>query len=184
MNDGQIKCINCGGNLLIAANGKERNCPYCDSVFRIEEKTGDLHSRNTPYAQEALDEDRNASEIVRNICGSSGFDSLYGKAGYLLEDYSKYDKAKQKFAIGEGEEIYLIFDATILGSCKKGFAAGAKGLHYCADGRNAHMIPWNQFKSVEIRKKAGNLFLNREEFNTASDSGKLYKILTEVQKNL
>lgn len=185
MNAGQIKCLNCGGTLQLSANGKEKNCPYCDSVFQIEEKTGDFDSRCIAGGQEsACETSRNFSEIVRNICGRCGFDSVYGKAGYSLENYGKYLKAKQYFAIGADEDIYLIFDATILGSCKKGFAVCTTGLYYCADGHNAYVISWNQFKSVEIRKKAGNIFIGNAEFNAGTDSGKLYKIFMDIQNAL
>lgn len=185
MGDKQMKCSNCAGILLMSANGKEKICPYCDSVFIVKEnmcESGKQYVANEHSNSEETGQ--HITEIVRGICGKSGFESVYGKAGYSLGNYSKYKKAQTNFGIGKSEDIYLIFDATILGSCKKGFAICTTGLYYCSDGKDAYVIRWDKFKSVGIRKEGGSIFIGSAEFLTAGDSKELYTILINIQENL
>ncbi len=62
--------------------------------------------------------------------------------GWLLQ------KARKNLGIPASENVYLIHDDTIFGTCKKGFAICESGM-YSRRKQNRH-IPWAEFKTMQI----------------------------------
>lgn len=180
----ELKCPNCAGSLQLSADGTRKICPYCDAEFIIRPDTSAGIDWENSQESKAIQPPVNPVEIVKPICANSGFDSIYGAVGHSLMGTGKYNNAKKNFGIANGEDAYLIFDATILGSCKKGFAVCTTGFYYSADGSTAFVITWDRFKSVDIVKTKWGLSVGGAEFNTGNDCEKLYSILTDIKNNL
>lgn len=180
----ELKCPNCAGSLQISADGTKKTCPYCDSEFIIRLDTNtEVHVENKRESK-AVQTPQNPVEVIKSICVNSGFDSIYGAVGHSLIGTGKYNNAKKNFGIANGEDAYLIFDATILGGCKKGFAVCTSGFYYSANGSVAFVISWDQFKSVNILKSHWGLTVGGAEFNTGNDGDKLFTILTDIKNSL
>lgn len=94
----------------------------------------------------------------------------------------KYTKAKTYFRIPDNEEIYLIYDATVFGSCQKGFAICSNGLYYSED--RIGYIGWEDFKSLNISKGITGLKIGDLLFSTGLDGKKLMMILKSLQEYL
>lgn len=181
MKNNEMKCPNCAGTLQLSSDKTKKICPYCDAEFVIQ-----VHS-NTPEKTMKVNDNKpiprqDPASFINSICANSGFDSVYGAVGLSLIGTNKYNKAKKHFKFLDGEDAYLIFDATVLGSCKKGFAVCTTGFYYSADGENAYVISWDDFKNVNIYKEKGKLRINGKEFLTGNDGEKLYTILTDIQR--
>ena len=76
----------------------------------------------------------------------------------------------------------MIYDETIMGGCKKGFALCTTGFYYCK--QQSGYIPWNEFKNLKVRKSMGEIIVGSEEFNTAGDSKQILMILLNIQELL
>lgn len=180
----EFKCPNCAGALQISADGTRKICPYCDAEF-ILPSNPDVqvvveHEQEINVKQQLV----SPVEIVKSICVNSGFDSIYGAVGPSLIGTSKFNQAKKNFGIANGEDAYLIFDATVFGGYKKGFAVCTTGFYYSADGSHAFIISWDKFKSVNIVQKRSFLEIGGAEFNAGNDSKKLFEILTALKSSL
>lgn len=178
----EVKCPNCAGTLQFSEDRTTKICPYCDAVFMIQS----MQTANTVDVKSDVKtvQIKNPTEIVQRICANSGFNSIYGAIGFSLIGTNKFNNAKKNFGIVNGEDAYLIFDATIFGGCKKGFAVCTNGFYYSANGLNAYVITWNDFKAVSVVKRRGFLIVGNAEFNSGNDCIKLYDILTSIKNSL
>ena len=73
----------------------------------------------------------------------------------------------------------MIYDETILGSCKKGFALCTTGFYYCQE--RAGCIPWEDFKNIKVSKNFGLTSVGNMDFNTSTDCKKVVMILQSLQ---
>lgn len=130
--------------------------------------------------------EENIVDCIINACNSVKIDSLYCVVGNPIVSPSvkKYINAKAYFNIPDHEDVYMIYDETILGGCKKGFALCTTGFYYCK--QQSGYIPWNEFKSLRIEKSLGGVIVGSEEldFNTSGDSKQIRMILLGIQELL
>ncbi len=77
-------------------------------------------------------------------------DDLSVKLGTpIASDIPKYAKAVNRFAIPQDEKIYLIYDETLFGSCKVGFAITSSGLFYRHKKQAGHCA-WAELATLRI----------------------------------
>ena len=87
------------------------------------------------------------------------------------------------FRIPDNEEIFLIYDSTILGNCGKGFAICTTGIFYCESGLG--YLDWNQFKNANLSYNLfTGLLIGNESFNAGTDGKNLLMILKSIQEYL
>lgn len=129
-------------------------------------------------------EQKNMDFIVSSYQGMK-LDDLFFEVGnpIRIQSSKKYEKAQLYFNIPSDEEIFFIYDDTVMGSCKKGFALCSSGYYYCTN--RSGYIPWEQFAEIDISKCFAGIKIGREEFTPQSgDCKKLITILKNIQENL
>lgn len=140
-------------------------------IFAIQNKTETM-KENTDF-------------IVRS-CEGIKFDSLYCEMGSptIPSTSKKYQKAKLYFKIPDNEDVFFIYDSTVLGSCKTGLAICTSGYYYSLN-KNGY-IPWKEFVSVDISKCFGGIRIGKEEFttSTSTEAKKIMMILKGIQEYL
>lgn len=133
--------------------------------------------------ENSTEEKTDIVECIIHSCNSVKMDSIYCEMGNPITMSSrKYINAKAYFGIPDSEDIYMIYDETILGGCKRGFALCTSGFYYCR--KQSGYIEWSKFKDLKITKSMGAIIVGTEEFNTASDSKQILTILLTMQELL
>lgn len=129
---------------------------------------------------ESDERERYVDAIIRS-CNCVKLDSVYCEIGSpkISSQSHKYNNAKLYFNIPDTEDIYMIYDETILGSCKKGFALCTTGFYYCQE--RAGCIPWEDFKNIKVSKNFGLTSVGNMDFNTSTDCKKVVMILQSLQ---
>lgn len=127
---------------------------------------------------------KNDTDFIVRSCKDIKIDNMYCEVGNptIQPSSKRYQKAKLYFNIPDHEDIYFIYDNTVLGSCKTGFALCTSGYYYCVSQKG--YIPWEEFVSVSISKCFGGIQVGREEFTTSGEGKKLIMILKSIQEYL
>ncbi len=134
-----------------------------------------------------LDGDKGAktlgTDFIVKAAHSVNIDNVYFEAGNpcISPSSRKYSNTRKNLKIPNGEDIYLIWDATILGGVRKGFALCTTGLYYCTKAPG--FIDWERFSKVKIEKSAGGISIADEEFLCAIDDDML-KLLHNLQERI
>ena len=134
---------------------------------------------------ESEDQEDHHIKVIIQACASSRMDSIYCEIGQptIPLSSSKYINAKKNFKIPDKEIVFLIYDATILGGCRKGIAICDGGLYYF--GNRAGVINWSQFKNITLSYGLTGLKIGDELFSVGGGDGKnLLLILKTIQENL
>ena len=128
-----LKCLNCGGRLEINLNREKSFCPYCDSEFSVYRKLNE-----------------NLEEVKKLCYRFKDTESCVASSPYL-ETSQIGQKARKNFEIPLSEKIFLICDATVWQTCKKGFAVCSGGLYLRGNADNkSHHYTWERFKTMDI----------------------------------
>ncbi len=108
------------------------------------------------------------------------WNSAYCEAGnpVVPQSSKKYQRAKLYFGIPEEDEIFLIYDSTVFGNCKKGFALCTSGFYYCLS--NSGNISWDKFALVKISKCISGLQIDKKEFTV--ETGVRNNLLTVLER--
>lgn len=124
---------------------------------------------------------RDTDFIVRS-CNSLKISDAYCEVGNpkILQSSKRYQKAKLYFNIPDNEDIFFIYDNTVLGSCKTGFALCTTGFYYCI--KQNRYIPWEEFVFVNISKCFCGIKIGEEEFTMGGEANKLITILKSIQE--
>ncbi len=138
--------------------------------------------------KEVIDSDKDSvkqfgtDEIIK-AAHSVEIESPYFEVGNpTIESSSrKYFNAKRNLRIPDNEEIFLIFDATILGGVRKGFAFCTTGLYYCTS--KPGYMDWNKFSKVPVIESTSGVKIGSEDF-LCSDEKEMLKILTNLQERI
>ncbi len=121
-----------------------------------------------------------------HACEGISVDKMYCEVGSptIPQSSGKYQKAKRYFNIPDSDELFLIYDNTVLRNCKKGFALCTSGFYYCL-GKSEYIL-WDKFASVKIAKSFGGFQVDGAEFVTSSsgDSLQLLTVLISIQESL
>lgn len=128
--------------------------------------------------------DSNISDIIIKACHTVSIDSIYCEVGnpIISATSKKYLNARSNFGIPSSDDIYFIYDATVLGGCQKGFAICTSGIYY--NGKIRGHWSWNIFKGLYISCGFLGLKMGDEEFSSGSDGKKVMIILGSIQESL
>ncbi len=132
------------------------------------------------------DEDNKTYEtdFIIQICNRDKINSTYCEVGHpvILASSKKYSDAKVNFQIPDKEDIFLIYDSTVFGGCRKGFAICTTGIYYCENKKG--YIDWEQFRSVDISLGFSGLKIANELFVVSGSGKQLLMILKSIQEYL
>lgn len=132
-------------------------------------------------------EESSVERLVKTVCSKAQFTSTYGKSADDLRkiNYEKCDKAVNNFKIPKDETLYLIFDGTILGSCKTGLVLAGDKV-YCKDTLKSKVYSWEEFSKIKLEKQTfGNIQIGSDfTLNAATDANKIMAILNEIRENM
>lgn len=132
------------------------------------------------------DIDENDTDFIIQACHCVNMNLTYCEMGepIMAASSKKYADAKVNFRIPDDEDIFLIYDATILGGCRKGFAICTAGIYYCQS--RVGFWDWGQFKSINVSHSVfTGLLIGNESFTVSGGDGKnLLMILKTIQEYL
>jgi len=157
-----------------------------DSLYGIDyltENKGSNYQKSSKKSGSMAKQEKNNINFIVRSCNGIKIDSVYCEIGSPINPaYSKrYEKAKVYFNITDNEEIFLIYDATVFGNCKQGFALCTNGFYYCE--KKSGYLDWNQFRSVKISKSFFGLTIGDVSFN-CDDCKKIMMVLQGIQEYL
>jgi|GEM_PF-3292899 len=186
-----LKCPSCGANLDGQPVDGVLTCTYCGSRFisRDAQKSAaamaGARAGKTHYEQ-SFD---TIGELVLWYCESledDAVDSLdYLIVGRDLTGHPKYRKAVNNFGIPEGESVYLIYDDTVFGSCKTGFAITDRHLCYNYSSSGRGLMDWNQFADCKVGKiEKGSYGIRLDDLNLTATSANVFKPLHKMLGNM
>lgn len=128
-----------------------------------------------------------AAVIASELCESIRFESgRYFVTGKSLSGNPKCAKAKQYFNIPGDEDVYLIFDDSLLGTCGSGFALATGGLYMKDSFKDPKKYTWREFADVTIKNGFFSGFtVDGISFTNMESKEKIcFKVLTELQERL
>ena len=118
--------------------------------------------------------------IIHNI----NFSSIYCESGNPIDisNSKKLYKALQNFHIPAHEPVYSIFDTTVLGSCKEGFAICESGVYIRV--KDIKYYNWNDFKNVTLSYDNSTIIINGQRLNMGGkkEVEYFYELLSKLQK--
>lgn len=120
------------------------------------------------------------------ICEQYRFNSPQAENGSPLNERNskKYNKAFVNFAIDNGEEVYFIYDSTVLGSCKQGFALCSSGLYGCDSDNQKLYIPWKTFKTISYKRGLIEFKIGKRGFSTTGDTKAIIRMFDAIKSGL
>lgn len=122
--------------------------------------------------------------LIIDACHAVNISTAYCVVGNPIVDESsrKCALARMNFNIPKKDNVYLIYDSTVLGGCGKGFALCTSGFYYCESKKG--FLDWNQFAKQNITHGFGGLKIAGELFATGTDGKKLLLILKTIAEKL
>ena len=122
-------------------------------------------------------------ELVAHECGAFKYDgSDISCSGTPLTSGKHAKAARKHFNIPDSDNIYLVYDSTLFGSCKKGFALTSSGLYINDDAEV--ILHWDAFKNAKIVSD-NCLYINDLHFATNGRTGnELCTLLEEIQEQM
>lgn len=150
-----LKCPNCGAALDEKPSHGELVCAYCGSHLRItgldDEQGSDEETEQGPEQFDSVE------ELVKSYCLSlqqlsddDGGDLLFVDEDLAGEEI--HDKAIKNLGLPANETCYLIYDNTIMGSCKAGYAITDRGLYYSYNKTGRGSMDWQQYAGNQIKR--------------------------------
>ncbi len=156
-------------------------------------KTQDKESNiKESISKSPIVEDTPANNISNELDKKSDLKTIMSKinihesdceSGLPITEGELLEKARQYFEIPITENVYLIFDTTIRGNCKNGFAICETGIY--SRLQQQRYMTWAELKTKQIT--VGNyLCIGGDEFNIGRKKmkNKLYELLCELQNSL
>ena len=122
------------------------------------------------------------SGIVEDVMDSSGVTPGSTVWGDSLSE--KEDDARQHFAIPRDDEVFLVLDTTLFGSCKVGLALTTSGVCMRDEDGAVRRVEWYELRDgADFSYGGGTLTIDDSKFFSA-DGEYIYKILNEVVAEL
>lgn len=90
--------------------------------------------------------------------------------------------AKVQFNIPDNEEVFLVYDTTVFGKGKKGFALCTSGFYFYV--KESGYLSWKQFAATGIAKAGfGEIKVGSQRFEV-TDKKKILEVLYDVHNYL
>lgn len=180
-----LTCTNCFGKLDYVGDGRLQ-CPYCGSSFFNKDMIG-VSSEYVPGSARSKSENEVISIITKAVKSYNDQDGWGVQISTDGKPLSKDKKARDRFNIPDSETIYMIYDETMFGSCKEGYAITGRGLRLSYNEFSPQLFPWSEFADVEMKKKDSfDIKLNDIQFTLTGNNGRdnTFEMLEKIQKGL
>ena len=154
----KITCTYCG----IIGILEERRCLSCGAPFSIPANTSE---------EDTLEQDLVVR--IKDICAAFEENESCHTQETIPE--KKLKNAAEAFNLKENDKIILIYDGTVFGSNKTGFAICESGIYWKNDWETPtkrNYLPWNEFKDRKIKPK-------RKDYHISLGRGDKIAILDE-----
>lgn len=201
---------------------KKEGCLYIgEVVFCMDAESGKAmvgflnslqENANNAWEEDGGDENGGDSGDLESVCvekllelceedGERFYDCIYGDP---ITEGKKLPNVRKCLKVPEGDEIYYIYDSTILGSGKEGFALTSSGMYYKFGWLNEGSLFWQDILDSRIRfekelckenfdsdrwndKNNGKLCIGTVSFNVRGDLGKyledfFYRLQRRVER--
>lgn len=175
-------CQVCGGPLGVSLDGKTVRCPYCESVFFIDDPDYIKMQSAAAAEKKVMRQRESLADFVDRSCDE------------IMETEPEAFRDRENIRIGLGvqdEKVYLIHDDTALGSGKYGFAVTDRGF-FCREpfSQTVEFTSWEKIRAGR-RVRGEGYFLTQGETHLAyftSVSEKTRELLrrfgTDLQQKL
>ncbi len=159
-----LTCPSCGANLE-AVNERFLQCPYCDTNIVNEYYDPNAPAVETEEEGEEIYLDDLALDMLVTMAEEAEVgeitDVVYAN---FIENHKKLQAARTHFQIPADDDVYLIYDGTVFGSCKKGFALTTSGVHYNDEDNHLGSYTWEEFMENDVSYASGELFMGEARF--------------------
>ena len=176
------RCTQCMGEVVPMDDGIHAKCPYCGSVYLLPQEGRAAASQDEQYDDEDYtDGTFDLEEIIARVMGAP---EVYATSTLWGDNVSeKEDAARKFFGIPRDDDVYLILDTTIFGSCKVGLAITTTGLCMKDEDGAARVIDWDEFVSdVTFSYDDGTLEIDGSKF-FSTDGDYIFDILELVRQD-
>lgn len=185
-----MKCPQCMGTVEPFGDGSRGKCEYCGSVFAL--------SGAQDASQRAEEADADADLEVEDVDIEQFFDDFASTLDEN-EDYeffigtdfesgkgpSKLDGARKYFGVEDDEDIYLVLDTTMFGSCKVGFACAESGIYMKDEDGDQCFLSWEDLPESELEVEGNRLTIQGSPFITMpTEADMLFELLCDLQNQL
>lgn len=154
-----------------------------ENIIQGSEEVEAVSKGDKAETNENVDDIKDANHSIRNIISKIDVQDTDLGIGTPIAKGELLEKARKQFEIPASENVYLIYDNTILGSCKTGFAICESGIY--SRLKQQRYMPWAEFKTTRITSDIF-LGLGGDEFNVGNDKKKaiLFDVLVRIQESI
>jgi hypothetical protein len=178
---------NAGCGIIGFSNGLEErnmtekiNCPYCGIIGTLDERR--CLSCGAPFSIPTGPEEedllgQNLVDQIRDAC--TAYEEI--ESCHIKETIPerKLENAKAAFEIAEEDDVILVYDGTVFGNNKLGFAICKSGIYWKNDWTTPTKrtyLDWNEYKERNIKKK-------KKDFHISLGQGDKIAIVDEEDIN-
>lgn len=184
-----MKCPQCMGDVVPFGDGSHGRCECCDSVFALgaaASAAANVDSFDDDEEEEEVGELDLAeffNDFASTLDADATFEFFVGTDLDSPKGQSKIAGARKYFDVEDYEDVYLVLDTTIMGSCKVGLAAAEEGLYMKDEDGDKCFLNWEDFSTCELSFEGTTLTIQGSPFFT-SDAETLYDMFDELQEAL
>lgn len=187
-----MKCPQCMGDVIPFGDGSSGRCDCCDSVFALSGATrqaaaATVAANDEPEESTSTDFDPETffDDFANELDADDDYDFLIGIDLETDKGRKKIKAATKYFNIDNDEEIYLILDSTIFGSCKTGFACCESGIYMMDEDGDECYLAWEDFADADLEKQGTKLLISNSPFITTPQSATvLFSTFRRLQKEI
>lgn len=173
-----FRCDHCGA-LIVPNDEKTIKCEYCNSVYEFNDSENNFKTEAMTHYE--LKDDY--LDIIREACSNYPTQTAYLVMGSDVTASKKREKAIKNFAV-PNEEIFYIFDTTIFGTCRNGYALSKSGLYFKDSNNKSGMLSWDDFANTRISKEGCFDHIDVYELNHGANAQKLIDFLTQLRNSI
>ena len=182
-----LKCPQCMGEVFPYGDGSHGRCECCDSVFSLNAAAaGNADDAGGANDDEGtIDLEGLFDDFARELDEDDSYEFLIGCDLESPKGQSKIQAATKYFEIEDDEDVYLVLDTTMFGSCKVGFACCTYGIYMKDDDGDMAFLNWEDYADCELERDGGTITIGGHPFISTPDSAKaLYPMLRKLQREL
>lgn len=187
-----MKCPQCLGTVVPFGDGAMGRCECCDSVFSLKDADEEAASEEIDEEEEEEDDEEEEfdfeeffDDFASELNEDDEYEFFVGTDLETAKGKTKIEGAKKYFGVEDDEDIYLVLDTTVFGSCKVGLACCTSGIYMKDEDGDQCFLNWEDFASCELEVDGGRLTICNSPFITqATEAELLYDLFDELQDAL
>lgn len=181
-----MKCPQCLGNVVPFGDGSKGRCECCDGVFLL----GDAHAAAVDDVEEGetgeeFDLEEFFDDFATELDADESYEFFVGTDLETTKGRSKIAGSRKYFGVEDDEEVFLVLDTTLFGSCKVGLACCTSGIYMKDEDGDQCFLNWEDFSECELERDGGKLYVDGSPFITQSAEAELlFDLFDELQDAL